>query len=416
MPPNPAIIKFLESVVYGNREGRLAQIVRRTLWILSGLYKLCLWGYRLPFRLKMRRRGRLNTPVISVGNLTLGGTGKTTAVRYLCNRLQSLGWRPSVLSYGYGGSLNGRFGIVSGKKGPVLKPEVAGDEPVMLASAMPGVPVIVCKNRSKSGKSAIKQFKSDLAVLDDGFQAWKLKRDLDIVLVSADNPFDNGKTLPAGKLRETPKALRRADCIMVTGVHKIERKEELLNLIRKYTKAPVYFAWFKPTGMVTLSGDFHLGIDDLKERKVFALSSIANPLSFEQTLSRTGAEIVERERFPDHYMYSAEDAQRINWRAISDAVEFIVTTEKDAVKLKNHQFAVPVFTLKIDLDLDDEEGFWNLLNDRLGSSPSFQAGNKIFENEMEAESGEAATSEESGQNAPANQTDTKNKAEEAAQA
>jgi tetraacyldisaccharide 4'-kinase len=367
----------------------------------------------------MRRRGRLNAPVISIGNLTLGGTGKTTAVRYLCKRLQSLGWRPSVLSYGYGGTLNGRFGIVSGKKGPVLKPEVAGDEPVMLASAMPGVPVIVCKNRTKSGKSAIKRFKSDLAVLDDGFQAWKLKRDLDIVLMSADNPLDNGKTLPAGRLRETPKALRRADCVVITGVNKIERKERLLDLVRKYSKAPVYFSWFKPVGMVSLTGDFQIEVGDLRERRIFALSSIANPLSFEQTLSKTGAEIIERERFPDHYMYSAEDAQRINSRAISDAVEFIVTTEKDAVKLKNHQFAVPVFALRIDLDVEDEEGFWNFIEDRIGTSPSFQAGNKMLETELGSElsgEGEAVTSEEGGQDSSAEQTDMEEKAEEAASA
>jgi tetraacyldisaccharide 4'-kinase len=378
-----------------------------------------LWSYLLPFRLKLRRRGRLNAPVISVGNLTLGGTGKTTAVRYLCKRLQSLGWRPSVLSYGYGGSLNGRFGIVSGKKGPVLKPEVAGDEPVMLASAMPGVPVIVCKNRTKSGKSAIKQFKSDLALLDDGFQAWKIKRDLDIVLVSSDNPFDNGKVLPAGRLRENPKALRRADCVIVTGVNKIERKERLLELIGKYTKAPVYFAWYKPTTMISLAGDFQIGVDDLKERKVFALSSIANPLSFEQTLSRTGADIVERERFPDHYMYSSEDTQRIIGRAISDAVEFIVTTDKDAVKLKNHQFAVPVFALGIDLDIEDEEGFWNFVESRIGTSPSFQAGNKMLEAELgiqPPESGVAGTAEEGGQDTLADEADMEEKAEEAAPA
>lgn len=367
MSPDPAVVEFLESVVYGDRRDPLAVGIRGILSMLSAAYRAGIWLYLLPFKIGLRKKKRLDKPVVSVGNLTVGGTGKTPMVQYIAKGLISRGMNPAVLSYGYGGSLRGRLGIVSDKSEVLLTAKAAGDEPVMLAASMPGVPVLVCRDRARSGRVAVRELGADVLVLDDGFQVWKLHRNLDIVLANAQNPFDNGRTLPAGRLREPPAALSRAHCVIATGACEPRSRKELTARIHAAApEVPVYFARFKPSGIAPLGDSSDLGVETIHKKRVLALSSIANPDSFEETVAATGAVIVDKMRFPDHHLYYAEDIESINRHADERAAEIIVTTGKDAVKLDEQQFAVPIVALTVELKLDNEASFWKLIAEKLG--------------------------------------------------
>ena len=362
MSVSPDLVQYLESIVYGNRRGFAASVVRGFLYVLSGLYRTSIWLYLLPFNIGLRKRRRLSVLVISVGNLTVGGTGKTPVVQYLSKGFAERKWMPAVLSYGYGGALSGKFGIVSDRTGVRLTSDICGDEPAMLASDLPGIPVLVCKDRGISGQVAIDDLQANILLLDDGFQVWKLHRDFDILLMNADTPFDNGRTLPAGKLREPVSALKRANCVIVTGDCKPEKKDGVLEEIRSISiKIPVFFGSFKPSQVANISDGTINAVESIKEKRVLALSAIAKPNLFEDMLAATGAVLVGSERFPDHHLYSAEDVQQINRRASETAAELIATTDKDAVKLKGYQFAVPVISVRRELELDDEDRFWNLI-------------------------------------------------------
>ena len=363
---NPAMIEFLEDVVY-RRKDPLARIVKAILIALTGVYRAAIWLYLLPFELGFRQKGRIGRPAISVGNITVGGTGKSPMVQYLCKELRRRRLKPAVLSYGYGGSLSGRFGVVSDTNAIRLTPSSAGDEPVMLAASLPGIPVLVCKDRLVTGRTAVSEMESDVLVLDDGFQVWKLHRDLDIVLINGNDPFDNGRTLPAGRLREPLSALRRADCIVATGIWEPEAKRDMVaRVLRAAPSAPVFFARFRPAGLISVADSSEMAISAIARKKALSVCSIANPASFEQTLAGLGVNVVACERFPDHHAYTARDITAINRSTDDNSAEMIITTDKDAIKLDAHQFAVPVYSLRIGVEIDDEKSFWDLVMSRVG--------------------------------------------------
>ncbi|MDI6827015.1 MAG: tetraacyldisaccharide 4'-kinase [Armatimonadota bacterium] len=365
---------FLLGIVYGGRKDLFARLVRSGLLVLSWIYRLVIWLYLLPFYLRIRRKKRLCCPVISIGNLTVGGTGKTPAVRYVCDGLIARGYNPAVLSYGYGGCFQGRFAIVSDGKSVLLSAADAGDEPVMLANQLKGVPILVGKNRDITGRVAIRDFGVNVCVLDDGLQVWKLHRDIDIILVDGNNPFDNGKLLPAGRLREPPSVLRNARCILITGKLYDRSERDVANVVSKIKKvapnAQIFVTGYKITHLMRLQDASYLDQKDIKGRKVFALSSIARPVSFEQSLERMGAIIVGNARFRDHYLYTKKDLEKICILAKRSGAEFLMTTEKDSVKL-SPEIEFPVVVVGIAMYLDDEEGFWSIITDcitKLGQS------------------------------------------------
>lgn len=363
------IVEYLESVVYSGRKDIVARSINGMLVGLSVIYNAVISSYLILFRLGVRKTKRLPCPVISVGNITSGGTGKTPVVQYLCRSLASKGYRPGALSYGYGGTLGGKFGVVSDNERVLLDAAMAGDEPAMLASTLPGVPVVVCKDRSRSGTAAVSQLGANVLVLDDGFQVWKLHRDFDIVLLSCDNPFDNGRILPAGLLREPLSALERADCAIVTGGCKSDRLEGILEKVHEIDpNLPVFIGRYKPTMLLSPRDDTMKNLDTIAGKSIIALSSIANPLSFEDTLKSLGAQIVGEERFGDHHVYFPEDIAYINRHAEEKDADFVVTTEKDAIKLDGNQFSIPLLVLRIEIDLESESDFWALLSKNLDNS------------------------------------------------
>lgn len=367
MADNRALLDYLQHVVYAERLSPRDRLALGGLRLLSRIYRVGLWFYLLAFRIGLRRRRRLPIPVVSIGNITVGGTGKTPMTRYVCEGLVSRGCRPAVLSYGYGGSRDGEFCVVSTPRQVLCSAAEVGDEPLMLASKLPGVSVLVGKHRYESGMHAAGELGADVAVMDDGLQVWKLYRDLDIVLVDGTNPFDNGRLLPAGKLREPVSALRRAGCVIITG---LEPEDESLadvtaRIVRAAPGVPVFSARHTPVMLHAVGGGGEIGLESLQGRRVFALSSIAHPASFERTLAGTEASVVDRERYRDHHCYTQDDVRRVENRAKERGAEFIVTTEKDAVKLDGLNMELPVLALGTRLAISGEEALWKIIESAL---------------------------------------------------
>ncbi len=369
MAPNRRVVKFLEWAIYSDRKDMRATLARSGLNALSGVHWVGQKACVLPHDLGLRKQWRLSVPVISIGNITVGGTGKSPTTQYVCKGLVDRGLRPAALSYGYGGRLHGKFGAVSDSRNVLLTAEVAGDEPVMLAKSLPGVPVLVCKNRRLSGAAAIQDMNANVLVLDDGFQIRELYRDLNIVLVNSDGGFDNGRLLPAGRLREPLSGLARADCVLATGDWSSKRRDEMTATVRTHSDAAIFYGKFMPCTLVSLDGTRELPVSTLRGRKVLALSSIANPSGFERSIKDLGASLTAREQFADHHCYWAEDIACVNRSAVDNGAEMIITTDKDAVKLQGHDFAADAYSLRIRLELSDETGFWNMLEDAIRDEP-----------------------------------------------
>lgn len=363
------ILAFLESVVYDKRPGFTACIVRGLLNALSSIYAASIRFYLFLFSAGIKKKYRLSKPVISIGNITVGGTGKTPVVKYVVKELLSLGAKPAVLSYGYGSALAGSYGVVSDRTHVILDASIGGDEPVMLAESLPGIPVIVCKHRHISGTKAITEYDADSLVLDDGFQVWKLYHDLDIVLLAADNLFDNGHTLPAGKLREPISSLQRAGCIIVTGCKDIESRDKVKSVIKDAgITVPLFFSEYAPSLLVLLNDNSAHAIDEIKGRKVFAVSSIGNPSSFEKTLESIDARLVGVSRYMDHHVYTKDNISDIESKALAASADMVVTTMKDAVKLRQFESSIPVFALEIKLSLSEKDQFRKLISNVIKQS------------------------------------------------
>jgi tetraacyldisaccharide 4'-kinase len=339
-------------------------VARGVLGGLATVYDAGLEAYLLAERVGLRRREHLPVPIISIGNLTVGGTGKTPMTQFLCRRLMAQGKRVGVLSRGHGGSSQSAR-LVSEDNGRVLlSAQDAGDEPVLLARTLPGVPVLVGKDRRLSGREALRLFDLDVLVLDDGFQYWQLARDLDIVLLDARRPFDNGFPLPRGLLREPMRHLKRAKLVIATrsgALSPAQRKELTLAVARLAPASRLFFADHQASGIVpaaALSAPM-LPLSGLSGMPVAAVSAIAQPQSFVDTLTRgTGAAIVYQKVWPDHQAIMASEAGKVVQEAVWAGAEAVIMTEKDAVKWPfSANWTLPLYALRIEMAVEDEAGF-----------------------------------------------------------
>jgi len=338
-------------VVRGEAATPRERVAASALRLLSAAYGGALALHLACYRLGLARRIRFPVLVVSVGNLTLGGTGKTTAAVAVAKWLSEHGRRVAYLSRGYGGAGERRSLIVSEGFGPLLPASVSGDEPFMIARALPGVFILVGKDRRRTGALALEKFGIDAVVLDDGFQYQRLARDVDVVLVDALMPFGYDFLVPRGLLREPPSHLARADAVWITHSDLVRRDD--LQAIRERIErlAPAARVWetvHQPVRLRSLAVDDAIELDALVGRKVCALSSLGNPLAFERSLERLGAELTARVRFPDHYAYRAEEL-RATLEDQADGAEWIVTTEKDAVRIPEEALNRPSWALDIEL-------------------------------------------------------------------
>jgi len=361
---NMRLESFLEFM--DTKKGPVPSAFRSILEALSWIYGFVIQTKLFLYRCKILRSKKLNCRVISVGNITCGGTGKTPAVILLTRMLKERGKKVGVLSRGYKSSefrKRQKVSVVSDGKSLLLSPREAGDEPYLLANDLPGVPVICGKDRVTCGNYAIDKFGADTVILDDGYQYWPLHRDLNIVLIDASFPFGNGHILPRGILREHPRSLSRADLLVLTKVDQadgIAGLKERLGQINP--KVPILEAIYQPLYLQDVKSGRRYDLEFLRGKKVLALSSIASPRSFEHTLKNLGPSMVSSCCFPDHHFYSEADLERVNIHASAHGAELIVTTTKDQTHIpEGLNSEMPIFVLVTDLKIIDDEHLKELL-------------------------------------------------------
>lgn len=334
-------------------------------FVYGGLVNLKLDGYKYG----LFKRKKLPCFIISLGNITVGGTGKTPTAQLLARQIRDMGYRVIILNRGYRARWKGEVGVVSDGCKLFMDASEAGDEAFMLARHLPGIPVLIGPERFASGRYAIEHFGAEVAILDDGYQHWQLERDLDVVLIDAVNVFGNGYMLPRGTLREPIRNLNRADICLLTKVDQAagQSREYIRGKIQQYSDhALVVESVHQPRSFVELkTWNEHIGggtdISEMKGMRIMAVSAIGNPTSFEQTLAQIGATIVESLRYPDHHNYTARDMISIIDQARRQDVEAIVITEKDAVKVpqpavlaeQDDMMDIPIYVLSIEVKLKD---------------------------------------------------------------
>lgn len=299
---------------------------------------------------------RLPCPVISVGNITAGGTGKTPLVITLAKGLMDRGISVAVLSRGYKGK--GSFEpLVSDGKIVLLSPEESGDEPFLMANALKGIPVLIGKDRFANGQLALQRFKIRGVLLDDGYQHLRLHRDLNILLIDSQIGFGDHHLLPRGILREPLGHLHRADLFLLTKVEDPENCHPLEKLLREiHPSSPVFHSHYEPQGLIGSDGEWE-ELSSLKGKKVLAVSGIANPDYFSSLIKKCGMDIVREMTFPDHHRFTSKDLMAIEKE--SKEADWIVTTEKDMVKLKNMRTVhPPLVALRIEMKIWEEEEFY----------------------------------------------------------
>ncbi|MBI4682252.1 MAG: tetraacyldisaccharide 4'-kinase [Nitrospirae bacterium] len=324
--------------------------------LLSALYGLGLSCKKF----YCRNPNRLPAKVISIGNLTLGGTGKTPAVIAVAQEAKKRGHNPCILTRGYKGKAKD-IAFVSRGEGPLLNPLEAGDEAYLMAETLKRVTIIKGKDRFRAGIAAFDnaQFAivnlqaPPLFILDDGFQHWKLHRDVDVLLIDATNPFGNEKLFPEGRLREPLRAMKRAHIIVITKADMAIQGAitAITRRIKQYNSdAPIFTASHKPAGLISASGEA-AELNTLRNKQIYAFSGIANPAYFQSTLRSSGARIVEFMNFRDHHIYSRKDMDKIKSEALG--LE-IVTTEKDLVKLKELDIPDNLSALTIEFSIEND--------------------------------------------------------------
>ncbi len=348
--------------------GRRVRSLLRLLRELSRLYGLAVGVRLFLYEKGLIRPNALGCQVISIGNLTVGGTGKTPVVEIFARELQKAGRRVAVLSRGYKKAkapfkkrIMDRMLLRERKRPPrvvsdgaklLLDSAMSGDEPYMLASNLPDVAVLVDKDRVKSGRYAINKLGCDTLVLDDGFQYMALKHRLDIVLVDRTNPFGNEHVLPRGILREPVRNISRASFIFITksngtGSDPLRKRLRELN-----PTAEIIECRHAARFLTHVFTSERKELDYLKGLKVVAMSGIAMPVGFEKELERRGAHVVDTHRFADHHRYTQQEIINIINAAKREGAEAIITTEKDAVRFPRlDRCDVPIYFLRVDIEI-----------------------------------------------------------------
>jgi len=343
-------------------------VLKLFFYIFSVFYWL---GYHLRFLLYRSgavKPKKLQAKVISIGNITLGGTGKTPLVIYLAEKLKQKELKVSILTRGYKRRKKELTEIGRENKKRISWTEV-GDEPYLLASRLYDVPVLISKDRANAGVSAERKYQADFLVLDDGFQHWKLSRDLDIVVIDSTNPFGNLKLLPAGILREPLSSLKRADIFVLNKVDQISDEHNVIRVLRRYNQdAPIIQSVYKINSIERLldhsSKEKYLPIQveetHLEGKKALAFSGIGNPLSFEKSLDLLKVQVLSHRRFPDHFFYQKKDILNLEKEAQNLEADFMITTEKDSIRIPMmSELKIPIYIFKIDLVIiNGEETLW----------------------------------------------------------
>ncbi|MBU1656586.1 MAG: tetraacyldisaccharide 4'-kinase [Candidatus Omnitrophica bacterium] len=322
------------SIMREERRGVLSVIIRFFLTVVASVYYLAIKVVDRAYSYGVRKVYKFPVPVISVGNITLGGTGKTPFTVFIVDHLIAIGRKPAVLTRGYG-----------------------DDEHNMLKDAVPGLMVFPGQDRVRNVRKAVEQG-ADVLVLDDGFQHRRIERDLDILLLDCPYPSGKYRLFPRGTLREPVSSIRRADIVVLTKVDRINRdeKEEIVRKINDLASGvPVVTVKHEPVLLTDVTGAAY-PLDDIKGKKVYLVSGIADPGYFAYTVKKTEAVITGELIFTDHHRYTRADIDGIHAKCFSASVEVILTTEKDYVKLKEldlSRIEEKLFILRIRVDITE---------------------------------------------------------------
>jgi tetraacyldisaccharide 4'-kinase len=355
--------------------------IASALYAVSAVYG---FGHKLrsfAYRKGLLRSHRLPCRVICVGNITVGGTGKTPMTVHLARELRLLGLRTAIVSRGYRGGAEGFGGIVSDGYTIKMHPEQSGDEPYLIAHSLEEIPVIVGKKRYEAGLMAINNFQPDVIVLDDGFQHLSLKRDIDLVLLDHENPFGNSHLLPRGTLREPMSALARSTACILTR-HRPDPdggETASIDLIRKYMpQGPVFTSSHVPycysiKGGEPVSDNGILShhapqeVDELIKEPVFGFSGIARNSEFQNTVKEFGFKALEFMEFSDHHRYTDRDLNEVRSKADHAGARRLITTEKDLVRLLHHNaFPLDLIVVGIKVSLGaDQHAFMSFIKEQL---------------------------------------------------
>jgi tetraacyldisaccharide 4'-kinase len=292
-------------------------------------------------------RQTLQVPVISIGNLVLGGTGKTPTVQHLARLLLQQGYHPAIISRGHGGKAKDAVNIVSDGNKILLSAISAGDEPYMLAETLPGVPVLTGIHRIIPCRQAISQFNADVIILDDGFQHLSVARDIDIVLFDGTALAGNSRVFPGGPLREPTASLKRCNAFLLTGknstnVERIRKFSGLLQL--KFPGRPVFNSSLDSYELIESNGKISV---ELSSERFFGFCGIANPARFEKSLADKEIKLCDFLPLKDHVSYNQTLVSHLCKKAADCGAKKLVTTEKDFVKLRDFDFQLPLYVLHI---------------------------------------------------------------------
>jgi tetraacyldisaccharide 4'-kinase len=336
-------------LISGQKRGMSAALLRLGLRLASAPYGWAVGVRNVLFDHGWKWPEKANVPVVSVGNLTVGGTGKTPCVEYVARFYRQMELRVAILSRGYGA-----------EHGP-------NDEALVLEENLPDVPHLQGADRASLARAAVEELESEVLVLDDGFQHRRLARDLDILLIDATNPWGHGYLLPRGLLRESPRGLKRAGVVLLTRCDQVTG--EAVKRIRERVtqlapQAAVVETTHRPVGLV--NGEQESGLGQLKERQVAAFCGLGNPEAFRRTLIGLGAIVGGFRIYPDHHAYTREDVEELRrWANGQPDDALMLTTQKDLVKLRLTELAGrPLWALRIHLEAMTEKGM-TALNEQL---------------------------------------------------
>ncbi len=337
--------------------------------VLSFFSSIFLFFYRLRvfiYSYRLKRKKRLEAKVISVGNLDLGGSGKTPMVLHLASEFKKKGKKVVILTRGYKRKEKRQEELYGNLEN--LSWELCGDEPFLLALNLPEVPIIINKNRFEAGISAQKKYRPDLFILDDGFQHWSLERDFDLLMVDATSPLSEQRLFPLGRLREPLSALRRADLIVLNQKGNNFSLEQTFNVIDEHNPSCfVAQSFYEVSEIEDFTKETKVELSSLRGKKTVAFSGIADNLSFEKTLKNLGMVISKHIRFSDHHSYSKKDITHIQDEGKRFKADFFCTTEKDEIKIpKKINFPAPLYVVKIRLKIKDREtDLWDFIEEKL---------------------------------------------------
>jgi len=301
---------------------------------------------------KIFKEVKLSCPVISVGNITVGGTGKTPCVIMLAQMLQANGFKPAIISRGYGGRSVNSVNIVSNGDKILLDSANAGDEPYLIAQELKSVPVITGAKRIATGKTAVDQFGANILICDDAMQHRQIFRDINLVLLDNRSICGKDHVLPRGRLREPIKELKRADAIILTRADETVQTDKKIGELIKAKDIPVFKSIHRPKDIGKADFSEQNPVSILARKKVYAFCGIANPDSFKKTLSSAGTQILSFDIFPDHHRYNKSELEKIKTGFVDCRADYLMTTEKDAVRLQSDpEFLKILNILRVEMEI-----------------------------------------------------------------